>query len=137
MGRDRDAWWTLLALLLLPLATCGGSKDVAPSAPQVKSASGAPTAPALVVVRCDWNGDAISDVLTLDTSRNPLVIDEAIRGTADGGGTDATAAWRGSEVEGALNDALQLHLAHFRSVASQTDLELVLDGVLVTVTVIE
>ena len=135
MGRNRDRLWTLWALILL--TSCAGGEDAVLSATQARRDGGSNPPSGLVVVCFDWDRDAHSDVLTLDTSRNPLVIVEAIRGTADGRGTDATDGWRGSEIEGALNDALQLYLAESRSVGAQTDLEMILDGTPVTVTVIE
>lgn len=136
MGRDRDRLWTLVALLLL--TSCGGSKEAElPTMTAGAASSTPPPITSLVVVRHDWDRDAHPDVLTLDTSRNPLVIVEAIRGTEDGAGTNATDTWRGGEIEAALNDALHFYIAQSRSVGSQTDLELILDGAPVTVTVIE
>ena len=136
MGRDRGRIWTLLALLLL--TSCDGGREGSPAAVRTTLAGTATgSRDDLVVIRYDWDRDAQPDVLVLDTSRNPLVIVEAIRGTADGAGVDATEAWRGGEIAWALNDALQYYLAQSRSVASRTDLELILDGAPVTVTVIE
>ena len=134
-GRER-AW---LAPALMLLASCGGG-GAAPLPPvsgkPAHVVSGEPSGN-LIVVRYDRDGDALPDILTLDASRSPLVIVEAIRGTVDGGGEDVTAAWCGGTVAGALGDVLRLHLAESVSTGAETDLDLVLDDETVTITVIE
>jgi len=125
------------ALILLLLTSCGGGREDALSSSVSKLTGAAAPCASQVVVRLDWDQDGHTDVLTLDTSTNPLVVTDALRGTADGGGVDATAAWRGRSVGPVLNDTLQLYLARSMSVASQTDLDVVLYGKHITVTVIE
>ncbi len=137
MGRFRETAWPALAVMLL--ASCSGGGDEALSATVGKptGADGGSPSTNLVVVRYDRDRDSLPDLLTLDASRNPLVIVEAIRGTADGGGVDVTDTWRGGEIEPVLNDAMQHYLTESLSVGSRTDIELVVDGQTVTVTVIE
>lgn len=136
MRRERNGLWILLALMAL--TACGGGSDVATSATQTKPESiASASSNSLVVIRYDWNRDEHPDVLTLDTSRNPLSIVEAIKGTPDGTGTNATEVWGGHEIDRGLNDALQLYLARSCSVGTETDLELIVHGTPVTVTVIE
>lgn len=136
MGDKRNQTCVLLILVLL--ASCGGGADAPLSATQAKPEGAAVVQGSiLVVIRHDFDRDGQPDVLTLDTLRNPLAIVEAIRGAADGAGTNATQAWRGREIAAPLNDALQLYLARSCSVATQTDIEVLLDGAPATVTVIE
>ena len=136
MGCECEKAWPLLAAMLL--SSCGGGGEAALSATQEKT-QGAAFHPGTnrVVIRYDRDGDTHPDVLTLDAACNPLVIVEAIRGTADGAGTDATDAWRGGEIGADLNDALQIYLTESCSVGSKTNLEVILDGKAVNVTVIE
>ena len=125
------------AVALFLLASCGGGREDALSATVGKPTAAGDECASRVAVRLDWDQDGHLDVLTLDTSTNPLRVVDALRGTADGGAVDATATWRGRSVGPVLNDTLQFYLARSMSVASLTDLEVVLYGQPVTVTVIE
>jgi hypothetical protein len=123
--------------LLLVACSGGGDEALDAEAGPRKGTPSSAASTSQIVVRYDHDGDSHVDTVTLETTRSPLVIVEAIRGTADGGGTNATNEWRGAPVERALNDALQLHLAESFSVASPLDLDVVLEGRAVTITVIE
>lgn len=126
------------ALIVLLLASCGGGREDALSSTLAKPSSGAAEAgDDLVAVRLDWDRDGHLDVLTLDASTDPLVVVEALRGAPEGDAIDATQDWRGRTLEPALNQRLQLYLARSMSVGTTTDLDVLLHGARVTVTVIE
>ena len=117
----------LSVLILVAVASCGGGREVPLSRTVPKpEAAIASDDEARVVIRVDWDHDGRPDLLTLDTSTNPLRIVDAIRGTEDGGGEAASAAWRGLVVEGALNDALQQYLTRSLSGGTATDLDVLL-----------
>jgi len=126
------------ALILLLLTSCGGGREDALSSTREKPAEDAARAgDELLAVRLDWDHDGHLDVLTLDASKNPLVVVEALRGTPGGDATEAPPEWGGREIAPALNRVLQLYLARSMSVGTTTDLDVILEGERVTVTVIE
>jgi len=125
-----------LAAGLTLLAACGGGEDGATRLGA--DGGGSLTAnPDEIVVRYDEDHDALLDVVTLDVSQDPCVIVEALQGTADGDWVDATATWRGRTIDSRLSDALRLYRASSFSVASETELEVLLGQEPITVTVIE
>ncbi len=75
----------------------------------------------LVVVRYDYDGDDQADVLTLDKSESPMVIVEALKGTATGDVVDATSDWAGQTIDSAISEAVNSHLVITFSVAEKTD----------------
>lgn len=75
----------------------------------------------LVVVRYDYDGDDLPDVLTLDKNRSPMEIVEALKGTTTGDVVDVTSTWAGKTVDSAISDAVNSHLISSFSVADKTD----------------
>jgi hypothetical protein len=95
----------LLAAALVP--ACGGGGGAAPPVAAAPLAREAGT----VVVRFDATGDGHPDLLTVDTAAAPFAVVEALEGRADGGASDATAAWQGRALDPAVAEALAGHLA--------------------------
>jgi len=110
------ALWALGAAML---AGCGGSGGAAASQPALDSVP----QESQVVVRYDLNGDSNPDLLTLDTTKTPFRIMEALDGTAGGGAVDTTALRRGQAIDPAVSDALADYLAQSTAAGSETRLD--------------
>lgn len=127
-----------LALLCLGLAGCGGGGEGRSTA-RLTSTSG-PMLEAedrLVVLRWDFDQDSHADLLTLDVTEKDLRVVEALQGLPGGTFVDASERWRGRRLDGDVETALWAYLGRSVEVATETELELVVRGQPVLVSVIE
>ncbi len=137
-------------LALFALAACGGGggggtpADITTdpiaqdgSAPAETSSPTTGVAGNLVVIRYDHNGDTHPDLLTLDTAVEPFQIREALEGTPEGEARDVSEALRGHPIDPAIADALARHLAESFALGEETDLEVMVGGLPVELTVVE
>jgi len=110
-----------LFLALAALAACGGSDAV------IQSPIGGDVIPLAqeqqVVVRYDYDGDGNPDHLTLDTTKTPYTIVEALGGTAAGVPLDMTGALKDQPIDSAISDALATYMAGSLGVASEVALD--------------
>jgi len=113
----------LSALALALAAGCSGGGSGAPPAPTPDSLALGAIARDEVVVEMDLDGDGSSDLLTLDTSRDPIVIVEALLGTDGDEPIDATATYLGRALDPAVANVVAAYLSDSLGVAERTDLE--------------
>lgn len=126
-----------LALAVALFGGCGGGGDGDSALPAGGGSSPALSKITEVVVRYDHDGDGNPDVLTLDASVDPFEIVEALEGTDAGDAVDATEVLKGRAIDPAISTALANHRAESFEIDVEIDLEVQVDGVPVTVTVIE
>lgn len=111
---------SLLAALLAAAGCGGGGLETPPG-------GGAPpqTVPQQsTVVQLDHDGDGELDLLTLDTSRTPYVIYEAIYGGSAGGDpVEMTDVLRGTELDIDVSNALASYQAGSFNVGARTELD--------------
>ncbi|MHC4550725.1 MAG: hypothetical protein ACYTEZ_18350 [Planctomycetota bacterium] len=112
------AWKWLLAALACALVGCSGSGSGPPGGDDVVS-----VAQERLVVQLDVNGDNAPDVLTLDTSKTPFRIVEALEGTVGGAPVDATAILGGQPIDAEISRALADYLAASFAVGTRTELD--------------
>jgi len=133
----RGSGLCVLAVALVA-AGCGGGPGAAPAAGPTAVTGAALGEANTVVVRYDADGDGSADLLTLDTATAPFAVVEALLGSPGGGGSDATAAWRGRTIDPRIAEALADHLAGSFPDGEEVDLDLTDSlGRPVTVTVFE
>lgn len=126
-----------LVLVPLLLMACGGGEPATVVASAPHSALRIADAERLVVVRFDFDGDAYADLLTLDASQASPRVVEALQGLAAGEFVDATSRWVGKRVPSALEEVLRAYLERSYAVGTETQLEALVRGQPVLVSVIE
>jgi len=119
----------LTVVLAAALVGCGASGTTATvpttTTPPTVSGGGdvASVAQERLVVQLDYNGDDAPDVLTLDTSKSPFTVVEALEGTAGGVPVDVTDVLSGQPIDPEISRALAEYLASSFSIATRTELD--------------
>ena len=130
--RSARAW--LFTGMALACVACDGS---APLSREVRTRSEGAVQEEHVVVRYDFDGDDLADVLTLDVGRDPYRVVHALRARSSGAFVDASAAWAGRTIEPDLHVVLRTYLERSCAVGVETELEVWVRGQPLLVSVIE
>ena len=128
---------TGLACLAFLFGACGGGDGGIGASSTVATHALGASEDALLVVRYDLDRDGHLDVLTLDVTASTMQVVEALQGRGDGRLVDATTSWAGRRVPAELARVLRTYRSRSYAVASETELDLLLDGEPVFLSVLE
>lgn len=124
-------------ILAITLAACGGSTNDEGVAPGPDVLPSSMAAARRVVLHHDLDGDRLIDVLTLEVVAAPLRVVEALQAQPDGSFREASASWLGRELEPEIDEALRAYLARSMAVGARSELDVVVDGRLVSLALFE